>query len=90
MSQDLIEKKREAAEAIAKRFDDMATRIRLNGTDNFGGAFLLVPPAGVGSPVELLTLATTNPGHFWLMVKSHVEEEWRAAQDMANRQRTFG
>lgn len=88
--QELIERKKHQAEEIAKQFDEMAARIRLNGDANFGGAFLLVPPVNAGTAVQVLTLATNNPGHFWMMVKAHVDEEWKNLQDAAARMRSFG
>ncbi len=90
MNEDFIEKRKQQAELIAQKFEAMAARIRLNGTDQFGGAFLLVPPTGVGKPVELLTLSDVNPGNFWMSVKLYVDDEYKGLQDQMLRQRSFG
>lgn len=90
MSQELIERKKASAEAVAQRFDDMAARIRNNGTETFGGAFLVVPPSGTGEPVDLLMFSTTNPGHFWMMVKAHVDEQYKLLQERMAAQQRFG
>lgn len=90
MSQELIEKRKQQAEAIAKQFEAMAARIRLNGDDNFGGAFMLVPPNNAGKPVEILITADSNPGHFWMLAKANVDEQYRNMQDVAARQLSQG
>lgn len=89
MSQELIERKQQQAEEIAKRFETMAARIRLNGSDNFGGAFLLVPPLNAGTPVELLTLSDINAGNFWMTVKLFIDEQYKAMVDLSAQQRRF-
>lgn len=57
---DLVEPRPDQAEAFAKVFDEMATRIRRNAGDSFGGAFVLLPPPGFGNPVSSLLLNTSN------------------------------
>lgn len=78
------------AEAIAKRFEDLAARIRLNKDASFGGAFLLVPPPVTGNVVETLVLSDQNPGVFWSIVKGMIDAEWKALQDRQARQSAFG
>ena len=90
MSDEQIQRKKQQAEAVALKFDAMAARIRHNGTDSFGGAFVLVPPLNAGQPVELLTLADINPGNFWMLAKAHVDEQYKAMVDLAARQKSFG
>ena len=80
-----IERKKQQAEEVARRFDAMAARIRHNGTDQFGGAFVLVPPNNAGNAVEVLQLADSNPGLFWMLVKAQVDEQYKQMQDMAAR-----
>lgn len=87
---ELVERRTKEAEEAALRFDAMAARIRRNGTDSFGGAFLLMPPGGVGAAIELLTLSDQNPGYFWDMVFMTIQEERKRVQDIAARQRGFG
>jgi hypothetical protein len=63
------------AEALAATFDQMAAQIRLNKNGNFGGAFVLVPPPGVGSPVEGLILNSSNASMmFWANLKIIVDD----------------
>ena len=86
----LIEKRRASAETIAKKFEAMAERIRRNGDDNFGGAFLLIPPDNAGKAIEVMSVADTNPAHFWLLVKAGVDEQYQEIQALSARQRSFG
>lgn len=90
MSEELIERKKQEAEKIAQQFDAMARRIRYNGTESFGGAFVLVPPAGAGRSVEVFQIADSNAGLFWMIVKAQVDEQYKELQDMAARQMQFG
>lgn len=78
------------AEAIAKRFEDLAARIRLNKDAKFGGAFLLVPPPLTGNVIETLVLSDQNPGLFWSVVFGMVEGEFKRLKDQQLRQSTFG
>lgn len=64
------------AEKLAKVFDNMATKIRLNEAYKFGGATVIVPPQNGGEIIETLILdMQENPVQFWLMVKTKAEHE---------------
>ncbi|MFA5902027.1 MAG: hypothetical protein WC829_23260 [Hyphomicrobium sp.] len=63
------------AETIATGFDQMAAQIRLNKAGNFGGAFVLVPPVGMGQPVQGLILNSSNAAMmFWANLKIIVDD----------------
>ena len=52
---------------IAARFRRMADAIEKN--ENFGGAFVVVPPEGAGESVQTLLLdPTPDPAQFWQML----------------------
>lgn len=73
-------------EAVAKMFDEMAARIRLNKDSKFGGVILLVPPGGLGNPIVHLLLSDQNPGYFWSSTKAMIEQEYRAVEDGVRQQ----
>lgn len=73
-------------EQIAKMFDDMAARIRLNKDAKFGGALLLVPPGGLGMPITHLLLSDQQAGYFWSSIKGMIDREYQSIQDMARGQ----
>jgi hypothetical protein len=89
MSDPLVRREGFDAEALAATFDQMAAQIRLNKDANFGGAFVLVPPPGVGSPVDALIMNSTNASMmFWTNLQSIVSETIKALveqQRMAGR-----
>lgn len=60
MSEQLVSTSADSAEQLARHFDEMATRIRRNAGDSFGGAFVLLPPTGFGNPVSSLLLNSSN------------------------------
>lgn len=75
MSEALIQRQGYDAEALAAAFDQMAAKIRLNKDDNFGGAFVLVPPVGFGQPVDGLILNSSNAAMmFWANLKLIVDD----------------
>ena len=46
-------------------------RERIDKNDNFGGAFVIVPPEGAGEPVQTLLLdPTPDPAMFWQMIQT--------------------
>ena len=75
MSEPLIPQAGFDADQLAAAFDQMAASIRRNASDNFGGAFVLVPPAGVGDPVASLILNSANAKlQFWGNLKNIVDQ----------------
>jgi hypothetical protein len=58
-----------------QRFRKMADAIERN-VDNFGGAFVVVPPVEAGEPIETLILdARQDAAQFWILLKSKCEQE---------------
>ena len=85
MSEDLITQNDRSAETLAKIFDDMAARIRLNKDNPFGGAFVIIPPADGGDPFQTLILdAKQDPAQFFMLLKAKAENQITAI-DHANR-----
>lgn len=75
MNEPLIQRHGSDAEALARAFDEMAAKIRLNKDDNFGGAFVLVPPPGFGQPIDGLILNSSNAAMmFWANLKLMVDD----------------
>lgn len=65
-----IERPAQAANA----FTDMASRITLNAKQGFGGAFVIVPPATGGEPVETLILDNKqDAATFWSLLKTRCD-----------------
>lgn len=77
-------------EAIARMFDDMAARIRLNKDAKFGGALLLVPPGGLGKPIAHLLLSDQEAGYYWSSIKGMIDSEYRNVEELARSQRARG
>lgn len=54
---------------LSDPFTEMATRIDLNSKENYGGAFVIVPPPGEGEDVEaqvmLMLDNVSDPAMFW-------------------------
>lgn len=78
----LIEQGQFDSEAVAKRFTDMAERIRLNVNSSFGGAFVIIPPAGGDGPVETLILdGKQNTAQFYSLVRTAADLALKAIDD---------
>lgn len=77
MSEPLIAGKDNSVETLAKRFDVMADRMRLNKDNSFGGAFVIIPPVGEGSePIDTLILDSKQDlSQFWMLLKQKAENE---------------
>lgn len=55
----------------AKPFHAMAARIEHNANARFGGAFVIVPPAEGGEPLEVLVLdESQNAAQFWMVLNA--------------------
>ena len=60
---------------LSEPFSKMAERIDHNASEAFGGAFVIVPPAGAGTMIETLLLTQSgDPANFWLVLQSHVNK----------------
>ena len=69
-------------EQISSKFRAMAEAIDHNGMTKFGGAFVVIPPAEAGEPIETLILDTRQaPAQFWILLKSKCEHEIATADD---------
>ena len=65
-----------------QRFRAMADAIERNTEGTFGGAFVVIPPAEAGEPIETLILDTRqDPAQFWILLKSKCEHEIATADD---------
>ena len=65
-----------------QRFRAMADAIERNAEGTFGGAFVVIPPAEAGEPIETLILDTRqDPAQFWILLKSKCEYEIATADD---------
>ena len=88
MNAPLIE--RNVADAAAA-FRRMADRIEHNKESTFGGACVIIPPAGGGDPVEFLVLdATGNPAQFWGVASSRIQQVLADLQETQRNLQTFG
>jgi len=75
--------------AIADRFRKMADAIERNA-DNFGGAFVVVPPKDAGDPIETLILdVRQDAAQFWILLKSKCEAEIAKADQQQRAQQGF-
>jgi hypothetical protein len=55
-------------------FRQMADRIDRNPSEEFGGAFLVLPPGDAGDPVEGMSVAAKpSPVTFWSSVLGQIE-----------------
>lgn len=74
MNQPLINQDKFDTEGVAAKFLEMAAKIKLNGVDAFGGAFVIVPPVNGGSSLEMLVIDNqANPAIFWSTLKTQAE-----------------
>ena len=69
--QPLVEKKESD---VSGRYRAMADRLDHNATDTFGGACVIIPPAGGGDPIELLMLDSKgDPAQFWATISTRIQ-----------------
>ena len=73
----------------AERFRKMADDIEKN--ENFGGAFVIVPPEGAGEPVQTLLLdPTPDPAQFWQMILTKCQIQIAEIEVKQRTNRAFG
>lgn len=90
MDQPLINNPDRSAEALAKFFDDMAAKIRLNKDNAFGGAFVIIPPDQGGEPFQTLILdAKQDPAQFFILLKTKCESQITSIDQQARNQGGF-
>lgn len=65
-----------APPANAEFFLRVAEEIDRNVASGFGGAFVVVPPAGAGNPLATVILDARQDGMtFWMMLKTKCDAE---------------
>ncbi len=77
----------------ATRFTEMAQRLEKNKGEQFGGAFVIVPPAEGGEPVSTVIFDNRqDPAQFWNLVLTRaqimlgdLEQKQRAGQAFGRR-----
>ncbi len=58
---------------LSEPFTRMAERIDKNEGESFGGAFVIIPPEGAGTPMQSLMFNTgTDKAQFWLMLQGMI------------------
>jgi hypothetical protein len=75
---------------IVQAFQAMANRIGHNKSEEFGGAFVVVPPAVDGDLGQLSTLildAGSSPAAFWALLKAKCDI---AVAELQEKERTQG
>jgi len=86
--QPLVEKKKSD---VSDRYRLMADRIDHNADAAFGGACVIIPPAGGGEPIEFILLdLKSNPAQFWSTISTKITlvlEEMKQPQGPFARQR---
>lgn len=75
---DLVEKP-EQSPTIADAYDKMASLVRLNADQQFGGAFVITPPVNAdgtaGVPLDALFVSGITSAMFWATLKTIVEQQ---------------
>lgn len=61
------------APKLSAPFTAMAERIDKNEGESFGGAFVIVPPAGAGEPMQAVMFNTgTDLAAFWMLLQAQI------------------
>jgi len=90
MNQPLIEIDRADVVILAARFRAMADRMELNGSEAFGGAFVVVPPKNGGEPIETLILdSQQQAAQFWVLLKTRCDLELARLDEAARNMQAF-
>lgn len=75
----------------AAKFSAMAERITKNAPEEFGGAFVVVPPKDAGEALEVLVLdPRQDPAQFWIFLKTKAETEIANLDAKQRAQGAFG
>ena len=89
MNQPLLE--RDNIDDAIRAFRRMADRIDHNKDSTFGGACIIIPPAGGGTPVELLVLdAAGSPAQFWGVVSTRIKQVLEELEQQQRNLAAFG
>ena len=84
---DLVEKKDDDPSA---RFRAMADRVDHN-RGIFGGAVVIVPPAGAGDPIEFILLdVSADAVQFWATIKGRIDKEIAKLDENSRNKQAFG
>lgn len=90
MNAPLIEGQEPDIKTIADRYRLMAAKIELNGTESFGGAFVVTPPKGAGDPIETLILDNQqDPLQFWKLLMEKAKDMVTDLEIQARMQQGF-
>ena len=74
---------------LAKELREMADRMEKNADADFGGAFVVIPPAG-GEIIKTLILDNKqDPAQYWAMLKTKCEMALAGLDEMARNTRVF-
>ena len=77
--------------ANIERFFLMAEAMKHNGARSFGGAFVVVPPAEGGDPLETLILdSKQDAGQFWMLLKTKCDIALGELDQKQRQASTFG
>ena len=88
--ENLIDRDRTDIEKMAQAFRDMADRIVLNGESSFGGAFVIVPPAKGGDPIQTIILdANQDVAQFWSIVQTKAQMALAQLEQVAMQARGY-
>lgn len=72
-------------------FARMTAKVVQNEQNEFGGAFVIVPPEGAGEVVETLILdRQSDPIQFWKMLMEKAAATVSRLEDQARNQSAFG
>ena len=75
----------------AERFRKMAERIDHNSDAGFGGACVVIPPAGSGDPIEVLLLDNAaDPATFYSTVSTRLQLALDKIAEVKAQQMGFG
>ncbi|MFA5897701.1 MAG: hypothetical protein WC829_01180 [Hyphomicrobium sp.] len=79
------------AQILADSFRKMAAAIELNGADNFGGAFVVIPPHDGGDILETLVLdSRQDPAMLWMLLKTKCDMELTKLDQVQRQGNAFG
>ena len=71
----------------ADRYREMAEKIERNKPEDFGGAFLIIPPDG--DPISGILVGSVDLLTFWSLIKSKLDLAVQAADDKQKVNRAF-
>lgn len=76
------------AKTPADHFRDLADKIERNKPEDFGGAFLIIPPDG--EPIASILVGQPDLASFFAVVSGKLQVAVNAADEKSKRQQAFG